>query len=203
MIKIEDLRKAFGEQVIFSDFSAEINDGEFVIISGRSGAGKTTLLNMIGFLEEYDSGRITVDGIELSEKKKQRDYFLNKVGFLFQNFALIENKTVRQNLEIIKPSARTEYDIDTALRKVGLLDKADKKVYTLSGGEQQRVALARLFLKKCDIILADEPTGSLDKDNAETVIRLLKELNKKGKTVIIVTHDESIKNIVGARVINL
>lgn len=203
MIKIEDLRKAFGEQVIFSDFSTEINDGEFVIISGRSGAGKTTLLNMIGFLEEYDSGRITVDGIELSEKKKQRDYFLNKVGFLFQNFALIENKTVRQNLEIIKPSARTEYDIDTALRKVGLLDKADKKVYTLSGGEQQRVALARLFLKKCDIILADEPTGSLDKDNAETVIRLLKELNKKGKTVIIVTHDESIKNIAGARVINL
>lgn len=203
MIKIESLRKAFGEQVIFSDFSAEINDGEFVIISGRSGSGKTTLLNMIGFLEEYDSGRITVDGIELGEKKKQRDYFLNKVGFLFQNFALIENKTVRQNLEIIKPSARSEYDIDTALRKVGLSDKADKKVYTLSGGEQQRVALARLFLKKCDIILADEPTGSLDKDNAETVIRLLKELNKKGKTVIIVTHDESIKNIVGARVINL
>lgn len=203
MIKIEDLRKAFGEQVIFSDFSAEINDGEFVIISGRSGAGKTTLLNMIGFLEEYDSGRITVDGIELGEKKKQRDYFLNKVGFLFQNFALIENKTVRQNLEIIKPSARTEYDIDTALRKVGLLDKADKKVYTLSGGEQQRVALARLFLKKCDIILADEPTGSLDKDNAETVIKLLKELNKRGKTVIIVTHDESIKNIAGARVISL
>lgn len=203
MIKIENLRKAFGEQVIFSDFSTEINDGEFVIISGRSGAGKTTLLNMIGFLEEYDSGRITVDGIELSEKKKQRDYFLNKVGFLFQNFALIENKTVRQNLEIIKPSARSEYDIDTALNKVGLSDKADKKVYTLSGGEQQRVALARLFLKKCDIILADEPTGSLDKDNAETVIKLLKELNKKGKTVVIVTHDESIKNIAGARVISL
>lgn len=203
MIKIENLRKTFGEQVIFSGFSTEINDGEFVIISGRSGAGKTTLLNMIGFLEEYDSGRITVDGIELSEKKKQRYYFLNKVGFLFQNFALIENKTVRQNLEIIKPSARSEYDIETALREVGLSDKADKKVYTLSGGEQQRVALARLFLKKCDIILADEPTGSLDKGNAEAVIKLLKELNKKGKTVIIVTHDESIKSTAGARVINL
>ena len=127
---------------------------------------------------------------------------MNKVGFLFQNFALIENKTVLQNLELVKKDARTDCSIDNALECVGLLSKKSNKVYTLSGGEQQRLALARLFLKKCDIILADEPTGSLDRKNADIVLNLLLELNAKGKTVLLVTHDERIKKA-GKRVVEL
>lgn len=202
MIIIENINKSFGNQVIFNNFSLTIDDGEFVIISGASGKGKTTLLNIIGFLEPFDSGNVVVDGISIKDKKNQREYWAKKVGFLFQNFALIENKTVAQNLEIVKKSMRTGFTIDEALSKVGLISKKNNKVFTLSGGEQQRVALARLFLKKCDIVLADEPTGSLDRKNAETVLRLLSDLNSEGKTVLIVTHDEKIKGI-GKRVIEL
>lgn len=201
MIEIKNLKKSFGEQKIFEEFSLTINDGEFVIISGDSGVGKTTLLNIIGYLEPYDGGEVLIDGIELA-KIKQQNYLMNKVGFLFQNFALIENQTVKQNLEIVKQKSRTDHSIEEVLNLVGLSDKIDQKVYSLSGGEQQRIALARLFLKKCDIILADEPTGSLDKKNAEAVIKLLKTLNDEGKTVIIVTHDEGIKKM-GARVVEL
>lgn len=204
MIEIKNIKKSFGDQLIFDDFSLTVESGEFVIISGASGKGKTTLLNIIGLLEPYDKGTVFVDGISLSEAKPktQRDYWMKKIGFLFQNFALIESKTVLQNLEIVKKDARTDYTIEEALECVGLLSKKNNKVYTLSGGEQQRLALARLFLKKCDIILADEPTGSLDRKNADMVLNLLLELNKRGKTVIIVTHDERIKSI-GKRVVEL
>ena len=110
------------------------------------------------------------------------------------NFALIENKTVEQNLELIRKGSRTNYTIEEVLERVGLGSKRNSKVYTLSGGEQQRVALARLFLKKCDIILADEPTGSLDAKNAQIIMDILLSLNAEGKTVIIVTHDQKIKD---------
>lgn len=202
MIEIKNMNKAFGEQEIFKDFSLTINSGEFVIISGTSGKGKTTLLNIIGALEPYDSGEVLIDGALINNAKAQREFWKNQVGFLFQNFALVENKTVRQNLDIIKKDARSDYLVDETLEHVGLTSKKDKKVYTLSGGEQQRLALARLFLKKCDIVLADEPTGSLDRKNAAMVMQLLADLNKKGKTVIVVTHDETIKAM-GKRVVEL
>lgn len=202
MIEIKNLNKTFGDNVLFGDFDLTIDDGEFVIFSGSSGSGKTTLLNMIGSLEKIDSGEILVDGIDITNKKNQLEYFRTKVGFLFQNFALVDNKTVKENLELVKKFCRTNITIEKALERVFLKDKLNSKVYTLSGGEQQRVALARLMLKKCDIILADEPTGSLDKDNAETVMSILRKINKQGKTVIIVTHDENIKNS-GGRVIEL
>ena len=106
---------------------------------------------------------------------------------------MVDNKTVRQNLEIVQKRYRAGQTIEEVLSAVGLEEKVDKKVYMLSGGEQQRGALARLMLKKCDIILADEPTGSLDQANAERVMTILQELNAGGKTVILVTHDEAIK----------
>ena len=112
--------------------------------------------------------------------------------FLFQNFALLENKTVKENLSLIKKSSRTKVSLKEALNRVGLSKEVNKKVYQLSGGEQQRVALARLMMKKCSVVLADEPTGSLDKKNRDIVMRLLHELNEEGKTVIIVTHDQGI-----------
>lgn len=193
MIKIEKLTKKFDEKILFENFSLEIDDGEFVILCGPSGCGKTTILNIIGSLEPFDSGSVRVDGIDVSDRKNQLNFLRTKVGFLFQNFALAESKTVKQNMEFIKKSCRTGISIDEALSKVGLEEASDKKVYTLSGGEQQRVALARLLIKKCDLVLADEPTGSLDHLNAMTVMELLKKMNEDGKTVVTVTHDERLK----------
>lgn len=202
MIEIKNLTRKFDEKIVFSDFNLKIDDGDFVIFSGPSGCGKTTLLHMIGAIEKIDIGEITVDGIDIKNKKNHLNYFRTKIGFLFQNFALIDNKTVKENLKLIRKNCKTDLSIEEALKIVGLNEKLNKKVYTLSGGEQQRVALARLMLKKCDIILADEPTGSLDKNNAETVLNILKQLNKQGKTIILVTHDEDIKKQ-GSRVVNL
>ncbi|NLZ46332.1 MAG: ABC transporter ATP-binding protein [Clostridiales bacterium] len=203
MIIFDKVSKSFGEHVLFKDVSFEIKKGEFVVFSGVSGCGKTTMLNMIGGLEKLSGGTILVDNVDVSKRQNQLEYFRNKVGFLFQTFALIENKTVFQNLDMIKTDCRSEITIEDAMAKVGLSDKLNAKIYTLSGGEQQRVALARLMVKKCDLILADEPTGSLDKGNASAVIDILKEMNtNQGKTVIMVTHDDELKKQ-GNRIINL
>lgn len=202
MIEMKHVKKAFGSHVLFEDLNVTIESGDFVVFSGPSGCGKTTLLNMIGALEPFEEGEILVDGIDIRRKKNQLSYFSEKVGFLFQNFALMEEKTVRENLEIIKEKNRTKISLEDALNCVKLMDKVDQFIYTLSGGEQQRVAMARLLLKKCDVILADEPTGSLDQKNAATVVSILKILNKMGKTIILVTHDEKIKKQ-GKRIIEL
>lgn len=202
MIKIKNLNKKFDDKIVFSNLNLEIEDGEFIILGGPSGCGKTTLLNMIGAIEKFDSGEIIVDGIDIKNKRNHLNYFRKKIGFLFQNFALVDNKTVKENLKIIRKDCKTNLSMEEALRIVGLEDKLNKKVYTLSGGEQQRVAIARLMLKKCDVILTDEPTGSLDRKNAEAVINILKELNMQGKTIVLVTHDEYIKKQ-GKRVVNL
>ena len=192
MIEIKNLSKGFGEKVLFEDFSMDIPDGDFLVFAGNSGCGKTTMLNMIGALEKPDKGKILVDGTDIYIRKNQREYFTSKVGFLFQNFALVESKTARQNLEFVQTKNRTDMTIKETLKNVGISDKIDTKVYKLSGGEQQRVALARLMLKKCDIILADEPTGSLDDGNAAAVMDILHKMNEQGKTVILVTHNERI-----------
>ncbi|MGG3123100.1 ATP-binding cassette domain-containing protein [Priestia megaterium] len=202
MIEIRGLTKKFEDKVIFDKFDLKINKKDFTIFSGPSGCGKTTLLNMIGAIETFEEGQIFVDGINIMNSKEHLNYFRTKIGFLFQNFALVDNKTVKENLKLIHKNSRTNISIESALQTVGLQNKLNKKVYTLSGGEQQRVALARLMLKKCDVILADEPTGSLDKANAEKVLNILKELNEQGKTIILVTHDENIKKQ-GNRIINL
>ncbi len=202
MIEIKNITKKFDDNTIFSDFNLTIEDGDFIIFSGPSGCGKTTLLNMIGAIEKIDSGEIIVDGMDIKDKRNHLKYFRTKIGFLFQNFALVDNKTVKENLKFIRKDCKTSLSIEDALNIVGLEEKLNKKVYTLSGGEQQRVALARLMLKKCDVILADEPTGSLDKKNAQDVLNILKQLNKQGKTIILVTHDEDIKKQ-GNRVVNL
>ena len=181
MITIENLCKAYNDKILFKNFHLEIPDSRFLVISGESGCGKSTLLNMIGGIETPDKGSIIVNGFDVAKKGKKQKYFKEVVGFLFQNFALLENKTVR-----------TDISINEALEKVGLQKVINKKVYQLSGGEQQRVALARLMLKKCSIVLADEPTGSLDKKNSEIVMNILHELSEQGKTVIVVTHSEEI-----------
>lgn len=196
MVKINNLYKKFENKTIFSDFNLEISTGEFVALSGGSGSGKTTLINMIGGLETFGSGSIYIDDIEVKTGKKKISFFRNKVGFLFQNYGLIENKTVQQNLNIVKKSGRSGIKMEEALVSVGLEGYEKKQVYKLSGGEQQRVAIARLIMKKCDIILADEPTGSLDRKNAEAVVEILKKFSReKNITIIMATHDEFIKSM--------
>lgn len=189
MIEIKNLSKRFGEHILFENYNMTVNDGEFTIILGNSGCGKTTLMNMISSLEPIDSGEILVNGVNISKRKNQLKYLRNNVGFLFQNYGLIENKTVKYNMNIIGRKSRSDITLESALQTVGIANKINEYVYTLSGGEQQRVALARLIYKKCDIIFADEPTGSLDRGNAIQVMEILKNLNKQGKTVIMVTHD--------------
>jgi len=202
MIELIDVCKSFGQKELFVNYSLKVENGEFVIISGESGSGKTTLLNMIGALEEVDSGQIIVDGTDITKRKNRLRYYRNTVGFLFQNFVLLEEKTVYQNLNMIRRGNRSAVTIEAALEKVGLANRIHDKVYTLSGGEQQRVALARLMIKKCSLILADEPTGSLDSGNEERVMAILKQLNDEGITVILVTHSESLKEK-GDRIIEL
>ena len=192
MIEFVNVSKAFGDKKLLSDFNLCIPDGEFVVFAGKSGCGKTTLLNMIGCLEKPDNGHLVVDGVDLYKKRNKTDYFTYKVGFLFQNFALIEDKTVEQNLNLVQKKARSGMELTEVLTTLGIQDKLKEKVYKLSGGEQQRVALARLMFKQCDIILADEPTGSLDNENAKMVIDILHKMNDMGKTIILVTHSEAI-----------
>lgn len=202
MIEGKNISKRFDDLILFDQFNFTIKDGDFVCFSGTSGAGKTTLLNIIGLLEPIDGGELLINGIQYITNKQKLEYYRSEIGFLFQNFALIENKTVEENLDLVSRKNRTNFSILEVLEKVGLQDKLNNKVYTLSGGEQQRISLARLFLKKCNIILADEPTGSLDAKNAQIVMQSLFELNQNGKTVIIVTHDEIIKKM-ARRVIEL
>ncbi len=192
MIRIENLKKAFDTHVIFDGFSQEIPDREFVVFTGASGCGKTTLLNMIGGIEPADSGEIIVDDLNITKTKNLKTYFRQYVGFLFQNFALVENKTVEENLKMVRDQARSKVSMNEALDRVGMLGREKQKVFSLSGGEQQRIALARLMMKQCRVVLADEPTGSLDRANAEQVMRILKSFSDMGKTVIMVTHDPTL-----------
>lgn len=192
MIQIKHLKKSFGDHIIFEDFSLEIPDREFIVFTGPSGCGKTTLLNMIGGIEQTNGGEILVDGLNIAKTKNLRTYYQKHVGFLFQNFALVERKTVAENLNMIRRNNRTQLTIEQVLERVGMQGTEKQYIYSLSGGEQQRIALARLMLKQCNLVLADEPTGSLDRENAKHVMGILKSLHEMGKTVIIVTHDETL-----------
>lgn len=188
MIQINHVKKAIGGHVIFDDLSMQIADREFAVLTGPSGCGKTTLLHMIGGIEPVDSGDILVGDFNVAKGKNLMHYYRHEVGFLFQNFALVERKTVAENLDMIRKDARSSLSMADALRRVGMAGKEKQMVYSLSGGEQQRIALARLMMKQCSLILADEPTGSLDPNNAAQVVEILKSFSEMGKTVIMVTH---------------
>ena len=189
MLEIKGLSKRYENRVLFEDFNLEVNDGEFVIIVGESGAGKTTLLNMIGGLEEVSGGTIAFNGKRISGKMNDREFYGRTVGFLFQSFGLLEEETVYRNLTLVPVRNRSTISIEEAMHRTGIADLRDQKVFRLSGGEQQRVALCRLIIKQCDLILADEPTGNLDPENSRKVMSILREICALGKTVIVVTHD--------------
>ena len=192
-IEIRNVRKSFGKIELFHDYSAEIPSGKMTGIYGESGAGKTTLLNMIGMIEPYD-GTITYDGKEVKTRKERNRMLAERIGFVFQNFGLVDDLTVEENIRLMKCMKRKEKreQIPAVLKKLGLEGRENSIVYELSGGEQQRVAIAKVLLKNADLILADEPTASLDERNKEFVMRLLRNCVDGGKTVVIVTHDKEI-----------
>lgn len=196
VLEIKNLNKSFGNHQILKDVSLEVEDNEFYIITGESGCGKSTLLNIIGMLDRYDSGQIKIFNQELPKpfSRKAEKLLKEKVGYLFQNFALIDNETVSYNLEIIMEGKKKDKQekIKDVLKKVGLERYEGKRIYECSGGQQQRIALSRLLLKPCTLILADEPTGSLDAKTKQQIIDLLLNLQKEGKTIVMVSHDQEL-----------
>lgn len=192
MIKLDNISKSFGDRKIIDKFSLEIDEGVMLSIIGESGKGKTTLLNLISLLEKPDSGTITIDGVSKFNKNNTMFMRRNVIGNLFQNYALLENESVKENLLMAleyKKVQNKKDAIDKALKKVNLAGFENKKIYELSGGEQQRVAIARLYLQDVKYIFADEPTGNLDEKNKKIIFNLLRELCNNGKTVVFVTHD--------------
>ncbi|MDY4306611.1 ATP-binding cassette domain-containing protein [Enterococcus mundtii] len=195
MIEAKEITKKYKGKVIFENVSLHVETGSITVITGSSGVGKTTLLNCLGQLEPIDSGEIRIDNQFLHRKSKKR-FFREYAGFLFQNFALIDNETVKQNLQLVVKKRKN----DCCAPQVPNGRFIAPKVFRLSGGEQQRVALARLFLQIPKIVFADEPTASLDKGNRQLVIEALKELNEQGVTIVLVTHDLDLAEQLGGQV---
>lgn len=195
MIELTNVSKSFKNKKVLTNFSLKIAENEFVTIVGNSGTGKSTLINIMSMLDTPDSG--TVKFLEWVNPKgksllKIRRYHF---GYIFQNYVLMNNKTVKENLLISTKysSYKNQADLIDALERVQLSKNyLDKKVYQLSGGEQQRLAIARILLKPCTVIFADEPTGNLDDYNKNIILTLFKNLKENGKTIVCVTHDTDI-----------
>ena len=198
MIELRNINKGFDDRIVLENLNYNFYEGNSYALIGASGAGKTTLLNIIGKLEEVDSGDIIVNDINLNNIK-EKDYFKNYLSYLFQNFGLIENKSIQENLMLAfigEKISKLEMQkkMNEALKRVHLDVNLNRKIYTLSGGEAQRVALAKTILKDSPIILADEPTASVDQKNSEEIIELILRLKKENKIIIIATHSPDIYN---------
>lgn len=210
LITLKNIKKVYGKnQILFENLSLEIEKGEFVGLVGKSGAGKTTLLNIIGLITDISEGIITIDGQQKLSVNSRNAMLLRRytIGYLFQNYGLIEDESVLWNLKLALEYKKMKKEdklkvINEYLKQFNLSDMLNKKIYQLSGGEQQRIAIIKLILQGSQIILADEPTSGLDKENEQIVMKLLKELNEKGITIIMVTHNMDLRNYF-SRVINL
>jgi cell division transport system ATP-binding protein len=198
-----------GSLTALSDVTLKVDRGEFVFITGPSGAGKTTLLKLIFGTETPTEGQIIVDGRNQSRiDSKHIAYLRKKMGFVFQDFKLLPKRTVYENvalaLEVMGiPPKDVKKSVLRALSYVGLRHRANYKPLALSGGEQQRVAIARALVKEPTILLADEPTGNLDPDLAISIIDLFKDINIKGTTVVVATHDKMIIERANKRMIQI
>ena len=205
VIELENVQKIYsmGEEKVYAlkGISFSVEQGEFISIMGPSGSGKSTCMNMIGCLDTPTSGIVRIDGMEtLKMKEKALAELRNRtIGFVFQQYHLIPSMTVLENVMLPLKYKRLEYSkrkslAEIALEKVGLIEREKHRPNELSGGQKQRVAIARAIITEPKIILADEPTGALDTKTGEQVMTLFREINKRGTTVIIVTHDARIGN---------
>ena len=198
MIELQHIWKQFGSRIIFSDLNLNFQSGIVYALIGDSGCGKTTLLNMLAKLETFDKGEIVYKGKSLTSLKNE-EFYRNELGYLFQNFGLLESQTIRENLELgligKKKNKKQEKErlLLQALQAVRLdYLSLNQNIYELSGGEAQRVALAKIILKDPPLILADEPTASLDPKNSKEIMEILLELRNANRTIIIATHNPSI-----------
>jgi cell division transport system ATP-binding protein len=209
LIRMFHVSKRFGAKSALSDISLDIVKNEFVIITGPSGAGKTTFLKLLYLGDTASQGQILIDGKNLSRITRKNIPFLRRTfGIIFQDYKLIHTKTVFENIALVLESAGNtrsyvKKKVNSVLRIVGMEGRNDSYPPSLSGGEQQRVAIARAVVGNPKIILADEPTGSLDPQSAEVIVNLLKEFHKRGATIIIATHDRELIRTTKGRVINL
>ena len=213
-IKLDNIQKYYkvGKEKlhILKSLSLEIEEGEFIMIMGKSGSGKTTLLNVLGFLDKIDEGQYIFNDTDVStlSENKRSEYRARYAVFVFQQFNLIDTINVYQNIEVpliyagVKDKNKRKELIYEKLDQVGLTDKALSSPNHLSGGQKQRVAIARALVNSPKIIFADEPTGALDSDTGRDIMELLSDLNKKGTTIIMVTHDQDMTKY-ASRVITL
>nr|WP_310260981.1 amino acid ABC transporter ATP-binding protein [Fictibacillus barbaricus] len=195
MIRIENLKKSFGDLEVLKEVNLEVKESEVVVLIGASGSGKSTLLRCINFLEIKNGGKVVIEGEEIDPKSHNLNEVRQKVGMVFQHFNLFPHKTVLENVMeaplMVKKENKAElkkYAIEL-LRKVGLSDKADVYPAKLSGGQKQRVAIARALAMKPDIMLFDEPTSALDPELVGEVLATMKELAQEGMTMVVVTHE--------------
>ncbi len=210
MIRFENVSKTYKNGTpALKDISLDIEKGEFVFLVGASGSGKTTFLRLLLREELPDQGRILEAGRDIGALPKWRvPYLRRNIGCVFQDFRLLPNKTVFENvafaLEVIgRPRSTVESQVPQILELVGLTDKSRNLPGELSGGEQQRVAVARAFVNRPLILLADEPTGNLDPANSESIMALLERINRTGTTVVMATHDKALVDRMRRRVIEL
>ena len=203
VISMKSLSKRFDDEAgvldALKNINIEIVSGDFVAIMGPSGSGKSTLMNIIGLLDKATSGVFELDGVDVASlgQKQLAKLRRDKIGFVFQNFNLLPRLSVAQNVELPmvyakKSAAERSKKVAEVLRKVGLSDKANNKSNRMSGGQVQRVAIARALTNNPSLILADEPTGNLDTKNGIEIMNLLRDLNKQGVTVVVVTHNPEV-----------
>lgn len=196
MIRVDGLGKSFGRRTLWSGLDIAVDGGQVAVITGLSGSGKTTLLNCLSLLDRPTEGHITYGPTEVTAlgRGAGRRYRRDNIGYLFQDLALIEDATVADNLRLARATRRGHsVRQQEALDRVGLAGREKEKVYQLSGGEQQRVALAQLLLKNPSILLLDEPTSALDDINTGVVIDIMSELATAGAAVVVATHNERIR----------
>ncbi|MEC0074300.1 ABC transporter ATP-binding protein [Bacillus anthracis] len=200
MIQLANVAKGFGKNNFsaLKDINLTIEKGEMIAIMGPSGSGKSTLLNIIGLIDSPSAGKYFLDGMDTSTLKSNYHKYRNmEAGFVFQNFSLLDDYTVVENVMLplvyrrISHKKRMKISKEM-LKMVGLEGHINKYPYELSGGEQQRTAIARALAQDTKIILADEPTGALDQENGKKIMSILKEINKQGRTVLVVTHDQKV-----------
>ena len=203
------VHKNYGNKKALIDITLEIQKNEFLFISGPSGAGKTTLLKLLYLGEAVSEGQVLIDGMNLSRISRNRIPFLRrKFGIIFQDYKLIATKTIFDNVAIVleaigKKRRFIEKKVKSMLRTVGMEERRHAFPPSLSGGEQQRIAVARAVIGDPKIILADEPTGNLDEDSANIIFNLLKKFHTRGATIIVATHDKELIRKTGGRVIHL
>ena len=210
MIRLENVTKTYGTEIpAVRDASFEIAKGEFVFMVGPSGSGKSTLLRLMNRQEQPERGEVWVAGKDINAMADSKVTYLRRnIGNIFQDYKLLLNKTVFENvafaLEVIgRPKHVIRQQVPAVLDLVGLSDKEDRFPHQLSGGEQQRVSIARAFVNRPLILLADEPTGNLDPATGEGIMRLLDRINNTGTTVVMATHDQRIVNMMRRRVVQL